>query len=441
MRLSAYFLPTLKENPNEAQIVSHRFMLRAGMIRQTSAGIYAWLPLGHRVLKKIEQIVREEQDATGALELLMPTIQPAELWRESGRYDDYGKEMLRIIDRHDREMLYGPTNEEMITDIFRSAVKSYRDLPKNLYHIQWKFRDEVRPRFGVMRGREFLMKDAYSFDLDYAGARLAYNKMFIAYLRTFARMGLKAIPMEAETGPIGGNLSHEFIVLAETGESRVFCDRDFINADVLAQPIDYGDEAAVSGVVERFTKLYARTDEKHDPATFEKEVPEARRYEGRGIEVGHVFYFGTKYSAPLGAKVAGPDGKDATVHMGSYGIGVSRLVGGIIEASHDENGCIWPEAVAPFKVGLIALRPGDKDAGPFADRLYAALSAAKVETLYDDAENSPGAKFAAMDLIGLPWQVIVGPRGVKSGTVELKERKTGKREDISPESALARMAG
>jgi prolyl-tRNA synthetase len=441
MRLSRYFLPLLKETPAEAQIVSHRYMLRAGMVRQSAAGIYTWLPLGLRVLKKIDQIVREEQDRSGAVEVLMPTIQSADLWRKSERYEAYGKEMLRITDRHDREMLYGPTNEELITDIFAKEVKSYRDLPKNLYHIQWKFRDEVRPRFGVMRGREFLMKDAYSFDLDYAGARLAYNKMFIAYLRTFARMGLKAIPMEAETGPIGGNLSHEFIVLAETGESRVFCDRDFINADVLAQPIDYGDEAAVNGVVERFTKLYARTDEKHDPAAFEKDVPEARRYEGRGIEVGHIFYFGTKYSAPLGAKVTGPDGKDATVHMGSYGIGVSRLVGGIIEASHDEAGCVWPEAVAPFKVGLIALRPGDKEAGPFADRFYTTLTAAKVETLYDDVESSPGAKFAAMDLIGLPWQLIVGPRGVKAGTVELKERKTGKREDISLESALARMAG
>jgi len=441
MRLSRYFLPLLKETPAEAQIVSHRYMLRAGMIRQSAAGIYTWLPLGLRVLKKIDRIVREEQDRSGAIEVLMPTIQSADLWKASGRYDAYGKEMLRIRDRGDREMLYGPTNEELITDIFAKEVKSYRDLPKNLYHIQWKFRDEVRPRFGVMRGREFLMKDAYSFDTDYAGARLAYNKMFIAYLRTFARMGLKAIPMEAETGPIGGNLSHEFIVLAETGESRVFCDRDFINADVLAQPIDYNDEAAVNGVVERFTKLYARTDEKHDPAAFEKEVPEARRYEGRGIEVGHIFYFGTKYSQPLGAKVAGPDGKDAVVHMGSYGIGVSRLVGGIIEASHDDAGCVWPESVAPFKVGLIALRPGDKEAGPFADRAYTALMAARVETLYDDAENSPGAKFATMDLIGLPWQLIVGPRGVKAGTVELKERKTGKREDISLESALARMTG
>jgi len=440
MRLSRYFLPLLKQTPAEAQIVSHRLMLRAGMIRQSAAGIYAWLPLGFRVLKKIEQIVREEQDRSGAIEVLMPTIQSADLWKQSERYEAYGKEMLRIKDRHEREMLYGPTNEELITDIFAQEVKSYRDLPKNLYHIQWKFRDEVRPRFGVMRGREFLMKDAYSFDLDYAASRLSYNKMFIAYLRTFARLGLKAIPMEAETGPIGGNLSHEFIILAETGESRVFCDRDFINFDVLAQPVDYADEAAVNGVVERFTKLYARTDEKHDVSAFEKDVPDDRRYEGRGIEVGHIFYFGTKYSAPLGAKVAAPDGKEVTVHMGSYGIGVSRLVGGIIEASHDEAGCIWPESVAPFKVGLISLRPDDKDSAPFADRLYASLGEAGVEVLYDDVDDRPGAKFAAMDLIGLPWQLIVGPRGVKAGTVEMKERKTGKREDVSVESALARLS-
>jgi len=439
MRLSRYFLPLLKETPAEAQIVSHRYMLRAGMVRQSAAGIYTWLPLGLRVLKKIERIVREEQDRAGAVEVLMPTVQSADLWKQSGRYEAYGKEMLRITDRHEREMLYGPTNEELITDIFAHEVKSYRDLPKNLYHIQWKFRDEVRPRFGVMRGREFLMKDAYSFDLDYAAARLSYNRMFIAYLRTFARMGLKAIPMEAETGPIGGNLSHEFIILAETGESAVFLDRDFINADVLAQPVDYADEGAVNGVVERFTKLYARTDEKHDAAIFEKEVPAERRYQGRGIEVGHIFYFGTKYSEPFNAKVTAPDGKDVIVHMGSYGIGVSRLVGGIIEASHDEAGCVWPEAVAPFKVGLVSLRPDDKAAAPFADKLYGALTEAGVETLYDDVDDRPGAKFAAMDLIGLPWQLIVGPRGVKAGTVEMKERKTGKREDVSLESALARM--
>jgi prolyl-tRNA synthetase len=441
MRLSRYFMPLLKETPAEAQIVSHRLMLRAGMMRQASAGIYSWLPLGLRVLQKIGEIVREEQDRSGAIEVLMPTVQSADLWKQSGRYEAYGKEMLRIVDRHEREMLYGPTNEELITDIFAQAVKSYRDLPRNLYHIQWKFRDEVRPRFGVMRGREFLMKDAYSFDLDYAGARLAYNKMFIAYLRTFARMGLKAIPMEAETGPIGGNLSHEFIILAETGESRVFCDRDFISFDVLAKPVDYADEAAINAVVERFTKLYARTDEKHDPAAFERAVPAERRYEGRGIEVGHIFYFGTKYSAPLKAEIAGPDGKPAAVHMGSYGIGVSRLVGAIIEASHDANGCIWPEAVAPFKVGLVSLRPTDKTAAEAADRLYQTLERGGIEVLYDDVEDSPGAKFATMDLIGLPWQLIVGPRGVKAGTVELKNRRSGERSELSAESALARLAG
>jgi prolyl-tRNA synthetase len=439
MRLSRYFLPILKETPAEAQIVSHRLMLRAGLVRQSAAGIYTWLPLGLRVLRKIERIVREEQDRSGAVELLMPTIQSADLWKKSERYEVYGKEMLRILDRHEREMLYGPTNEELITDIFAREIKSYRDLPKNLYHIQWKFRDEVRPRFGVMRGREFLMKDAYSFDVDYAGARLAYNKMFIAYLRTFARMGLKAIPMEAEAGPIGGNLSHEFIILADTGESQVFCDRDVISYDVLARPVDYADEAAINAVVERFTTLYARTDEKHDPALFEKEVPAERRYQGRGIEVGHVFYFGTKYSAPLGAKVATADGKEATVHMGSYGIGVSRLVGGIIEANHDEAGCVWPESVTPFKAGLISLRPDDAVAAAFADRLYAMLVDSGVEILYDDIDERPGAKFATMDLIGLPWQIIVGSRGVKAGTVELKERRSGKREDISVESALARM--
>ncbi len=441
MRLSRYFMPIIKETPAEAQIVSHRLMLRAGMVRQSSAGIYTWLPLGLRVLQKIEQIVREEQDRSGAIEVLMPTIQSADLWKKSERYEAYGKEMLRITDRHEREMLYGPTNEELITDIFASSIRSYRDLPKNLYHIQWKFRDEVRPRFGVMRGREFLMKDAYSFDVDYAAARLAYNKMFIAYLRTFARMGLKAIPMEAETGPIGGNLSHEFIILADTGESRVFCDRDFINYDVLAKPVDYGDEAAVNGVVERFTQLYARTDEKHDAATFEKQVSVERRYEGRGIEVGHIFYFGTKYSAPLGAKIALADGKETVVHMGSYGIGVSRLAGAIIEASHDQAGCVWPESVTPFRIGLVCLRPNDRDTAALADRLYRQLSEGGAEILYDDANESPGAKFATMDLIGLPWQLIVGPRGAKTGTVELKNRKTGERSDLSAESALSRLMG
>jgi prolyl-tRNA synthetase len=440
MRLSAFFLPTLKETPSEAQIASHRLMLRAGMIRQASAGIYSWLPLGFRVLKRIEQIVREEQDAAGAQELLMPTIQPAELWRESGRYDDYGKEMLRIQDRHEREMLYGPTNEELITDIFRNSVKSYRDLPKLLYHIQWKFRDEVRPRFGIMRGREFLMKDTYSFDLDYEGARRAYNRMFVAYLRTFARMGLKAIPMRAETGPIGGDLSHEFIILADTGESQVYCHRDFLDFNVLGSDIDYTNQASVDAVIEQFTRLYARTDEKHEQATFEGEVPAARRYVGRGIEVGHIFYFGTKYSEPLKAVVTGPNGEPVTVEMGSYGIGVSRLVGAIIEASHDEAGIIWPESVAPFQVGLVNLRVADPACVAAADALYVKLRNAGVEVLYDDRDESTGAKFATMDLIGLPWQLVVGPRGVKAGVVELKRRAGGERQELSADSALAKLA-
>lgn len=436
MRLSAYFLPTLKENPNEAQIVSHRLMLRAGMIRQTSAGIYAWLPLGFRVLKKIEQIVREEQDAAGAQELLMPTIQPAELWKESGRYDDYGKEMLRIKDRHDREMLFGPTNEEMITDIFRSAVKSYRDLPRNLYHIQWKFRDEIRPRFGVMRGREFLMKDAYSFDIDSASARRSYQKMFLAYLRTFARLGMKAIPMQADTGPIGGDLSHEFIILAETGESGVFCDKEWLDLNVLESAPGFDDD--LGPFFEKYTNIYAATDEKHDPAT--SPLTPEELVNARGIEVGHIFYFGTKYSAPLGAVVAGPGGEQITVEMGSYGIGVSRLVGAIIEASHDDAGIIWPEAVAPFKVGLINLKTGDAECDRVCEELYRDLNAAGVEVLYDDRNERPGAKFADMDLIGVPWHLTIGPRGLKNGVVELKHRATGEREELSREAAFAKLA-
>ncbi|SMF70615.1 prolyl-tRNA synthetase [Tistlia consotensis] len=439
MRRSRFFLPTLRDNPKEAEIVSHRLMLRAGMVRQASAGIYSWLPMGFRVLKNIERIVREEQDRAGNQEVLMPTIQSAELWQQSGRYNAYGPEMLRIRDRHDREMLYGPTNEELITDIFRNGVKSYRDLPQKLYHIQWKFRDEVRPRFGVMRGREFLMKDAYSFDLDYESARRAYQVQFVTYLRTFARMGLRAIPMEADTGPIGGDLSHEFIILAETGESEVFCDREFLDYDLLGREIDYEDPAAVGEVVDYFTKLYARTDEKHEQAVFETAVPEARRYQGRGIEVGHIFYFGTKYSKPFGARVATPDGQEVEVHSGSYGIGVSRLVGAIIEASHDESGIVWPEAVAPFKVGLINLKAGDADCDKACEGAYGALQGAGVETLYDETEERPGAKFAEMDLIGLPWQLILGPRGLKNGVVELKRRATGEREEISLESALARL--
>ncbi len=440
MRLSRFYLPTLKETPSEAEIASHRLMLRAGMIRQSSAGIYSWLPLGFRVLRRIEQIVREEQDRAGAQEMLMPTLQSAEIWRRSGRYDDYGPEMLRITDRHKRELLYGPTNEELITDIFAASARSYRDLPKMLYHIQWKFRDEVRPRFGVMRGREFLMKDCYSFDLDYEGAVRSYRRMFVSYLRTFARMGLKAIPMEAATGPIGGDLSHEFIVLAPTGESAVFCDRRVLEVDVLADDIDYDSDDALGEAISRFTRLYARTEEKHDAAVFEKEVPADRRYAGRGIEVGQVFYFGTKYSKPMGAEVLGPGGQPATVEMGSYGIGVSRLVGAIIEASHDDAGIVWPDAVAPFDVALINLRAGDAACDAACMQAYAGLRAAGLDVLYDDRDERPGVKFADADLVGLPWRLVIGPRGLKEGKVELKRRDGTVAEEMPLAAALDRLA-
>lgn len=436
MRLSRFFLPLLKETPSEAQIVSHRYMLRAGMIRQVGAGIYNWLPLGVMVLKKIEQIVREEQNRAGAIEILMPTMQPADLWRESGRYDDYGKEMLRITDRSDRDMLFGPTAEEVVTDIFRSFVKSYKSLPMNLYNIQWKFRDEVRPRFGVMRGREFLMKDAYSFDIDEAAARRSYNRMYVAYLRTFARMGLKSIPMRAETGPIGGDLSHEFIVLAETGESGVFCHKDLLDMPIPAEDVDFDGD--LEPIVKQRTSLYAATEDVHDQARFEKEVPADKRLSARGIEVGQIFYFGTKYSTPMKANVTGPEGKEVVTHGGSYGIGVSRLVGAIIEANHDDNGIIWPEAVAPFQFGLINIRVGDAACDAMAQSLYEKCTSAGVDVLYDDTSESAGKKFAAMDLIGLPWQVVVGPKGVAAGVVELKNRRTGEKTEITPEAFAER---
>ncbi|MEJ8474306.1 proline--tRNA ligase [Roseibium algae] len=437
MRLSRYFLPILKENPKEAEIVSHRLMLRAGMIRQQSAGIYSWLPLGLRVLNKIQRIVEEEQHRAGAVQLLMPTVQSADLWRESGRYEAYGKEMLRITDRHERDMLFGPTNEEMITDIFRSSVRSYKDLPLNLYHIQWKFRDEVRPRFGVMRGREFLMKDAYSFDLDQEKAVESYNRMFVAYLRTYRRMGLTAIPMRAETGPIGGDLSHEFIVLAETGESAVYCHSDFLEKDIPGNDVDFDGD--LSAIVADWTSNYAATEDVVDMAEFEASVPEDKRISARGIEVGQTFYFGTKYSEPMGATVTGPDGKDVPVHMGSYGVGVSRLLGAIIEASHDENGIIWPASVAPFHVGLVNLKPGDALTDPVCEDLYAKMEAAGIEVLYDDTDQRAGAKFAAMDVIGLPYQVIAGPRGLKDGLLEVKDRKTGEKEMLSAEATLNKL--
>jgi prolyl-tRNA synthetase len=432
MRLSRYFLPVMKETPGDAQIVSHRLMLRAGLVRQTAAGIYAWLPLGLRVLKRIEAVVREEQDRAGAVELLMPTLQSADLWRQSGRYDAYGPEMLRIRDRHDRDMLYGPTNEEMITAIFRDGARSYRDLPRILYHIQWKFRDEVRPRFGVMRGREFLMKDAYSFDLDESGLRSSYEAMFVAYLRTFARLGLTAVPVKAPTGPIGGDLSHEFHILADTGESALFYDAaiEDISRDELL--------AADSSTIGRLTSLYAMEEEEHGKVA-DCPVPADRLRSRRGIEVGHIFAFGTKYSAAMGLSVQTPDGRQVHPQMGSYGIGVSRLIGAIIEASHDDRGIVWPEAVAPFQVGLINMRADDGNVTSAADEIYGRLSDAGVETLYDDRDERGGAKFATMDLVGLPWQLIVGPKGLERGVVELKRRSGGEREELSVESALARL--
>jgi len=438
MRLSRYFLPLLKETPASAEIVSHRLMLRAGMIRQQGAGIYSWLPLGKKVLARIEAIVREEQNRAGAVELLMPTIQQADLWRESGRYDDYGKEMLRIVDRHDRDMLYGPTNEEMITEIVRSSIRSYKELPQLLYHIQWKFRDEIRPRFGVMRGREFLMKDAYSFDIDEEAARRAYNRMFVAYLRTFERMGLKSVPMRADTGPIGGDLSHEFIVLAETGESEVYCHADLVEMDVPGPETDFDGD--LQPLVDRRTALYAATEEMHDAARFEAEVPEEKRLTARGIEVGHIFNFGTKYSEPMKCVVAGPDGKDVPVQMGSYGVGVSRVMGAIIEAHHDEAGCIWPEEVAPFDAMILALKAGDEKTDAACADAYAKLREAGRDALLDDTPARPGEKFARADLIGVPWRLVIGPRGLETGVVELKRRATGEREELSLESALARLA-
>jgi prolyl-tRNA synthetase len=432
MRLSHSLIPTLKETPADAQIASHRLMLRAGLVRQMASGIYAWLPAGLRVLNKIAAIVRQEQDSCGAQELLMPTIQSADLWRESGRYDAYGKEMLRITDRHDRELLFGPTNEEMITAILRDTTKSYRELPQILYHIQWKFRDEVRPRFGVLRGREFLMKDAYSFDLDYEGAFLSYKKMLLAYMRTFQRIGITAIPMRADTGQIGGDLSHEFHILAPTGESGVFYDSDFESGDALG--VNY-DLPAIDAFYETNTTKYAATDEKHDLAAWAK-VPDERKREGRGIEVGQIFYFGKKYSETMGYAVIGPDGAKIFPEMGSYGIGVSRLVGAIIEAKHDAAGIIWPDAIAPFRAAILNLRQGDAATDAICETLHAKLGP---DALYDDRDERAGAKFAEADLMGHPWQLIVGPRGAATNKVELKRRATAERAELSVEDALAKV--
>ncbi|CAK01571.1 proline--tRNA ligase [Bartonella tribocorum] len=439
MRLSQYFLPLLKENPKEAEIVSHRFMLRAGMIRQQTSGIYSWLPLGKKVLDKVCKIIREEQERAGAIEILMPTIQSADLWRESGRYDDYGLEMLRIKDRQKRDLLYGPTNEEMVTDIFRSYVRSYKDLPLNLYHIQWKFRDEIRPRFGVMRAREFLMKDAYSFDLDYEGSKTSYNRMFVAYLRTFSRLGLKAIPMRADTGPIGGKLSHEFIILAETGESAIFCDKQFLELSVPNSSIDFSDKAVLDDTVKQWTSFYAATEEMHNEEEWAR-LSEENRLSARGIEVGHIFHFGTKYSAPMEAKVMGQDGKEHVVSMGSYGIGPSRLVAAAIEASHDEKGIIWPKSMAPFDFGIINMKPDDEKCTQACEFLYQGLKDAGFDPFLDDRNERPGSKFATMDLIGLPTQIIVGPNSIAHNEVEIKDRKTGAKKSLKVEDVLSQLS-
>lgn len=439
MRLSRYFMPVLKENPAEAEIVSHRLMLRAGMIKQSSAGIYSWLPLGFKVLKNIENIVHREQQRAGHIPMLMPTLQSADLWRESGRYEDYGEEMLRITDRNGRDMLYGPTNEELITDIFRSHVGSYKALPLTLYHIQWKFRDERRPRFGVMRGREFYMKDGYNFDIDYDSAMHAYNRHLVSYLRTYEAMGLKALPMRADSGPIGGEDTHEFLVLADTGESEVFYDSAILDLHLGDRALDYDSWDDCAAVLKEWTTPYARTDETHDEALFNA-IPEERRKSSRGIEVGQIFYFGTKYSEKMKAKVQGPDGKPVPVHMGSHGIGVSRLLGAIIEASHDDKGIIWPEGVTPFHCGIVNLKQGDAEADAACEAIYASLEALGLEPLYDDRKERAGGKFATMDLIGLPWRITVGPRGLKNGVVELTSRRTGESEEMPLEAAVERIA-
>ena len=436
MRLSRSLLPTMKENPAEAQIASHRLMLRAGLVRQVTAGIYAWLPAGWRVLRNIAQVVREEQDRVGGQEVLLPTLQSADLWREAGRYDAYGPEMLRIKDRQDRDLIYSPTNELLIADLLRQSVRSYRELPQILYHIQWKFRDETRPRFGVMRGREVLMKDGYSFDLDHTAAVRSYRIMMLAYLRTFQRLGVQAVPMAADTGPIGGDLSHEFIILAPTGESQVFYDAAVETISIGTDDVDHTDPEQLDRFFTAVTAPYAATDEKHDLAAWER-VPAERRREGRGIEVGQIFNFGTLYSELVGLQVAGPDGAPVAPNMGSYGIGVSRLTGALIEAHHDDAGIIWPDSIAPFRAAILNLKQGDAKTGAICEQAYAALPG---DALYDDREERAGVKFNDADLMGHPWQIVVGPRGAAAGTVELKRRATGERLELSLDAALAHIA-
>ena len=421
MLLTSFFLPVLKENPKEAEIISHIYMLRAGMIQQSASGIYSWLPLGKIVLDKITEICRQEMIKAGANEILMPTLQSAEIWKESGRYEDYGKEMLRIKDRNNRNLLYGPTNEELVTEIFRTHVNSYKELPLNLFHIQWKFRDELRPRFGVMRGREFLMKDAYSFDVDYNSSIKSYNIMFIAYMHLFKKMGLKAIPMKADTGPIGGDLSHEFIILAETGESEVYVDEKLLNFEDSLSNINYEDD--LQKEVNKFTSFYAATEEKHDPSNFDD--INNTLIKTRGIEVGHIFHFGQKYSLPMRATISDKVGENTPVFMGSYGVGLSRLVGAIIEANHDQKGIIWPIEIAPWDYNIINLKCGDADCDRKCLDLYNTMDQSGLKVLFDDTDERAGAKLARADLIGLPYQIIIGPRGIKEQLYDLKCRKSG----------------
>ena len=432
MKRSQLFLPTLKENPSEASITSHRLMLRSGMIRQSSSGIYTWLPLGYKVLKNIENIIRSEQNLISQ-ELLMPTIQDSEIWKKSGRFDDYGKEMLKFKDRHEHELLYGPTNEELITDIFSKNVVSYKSLPMCLYHIQWKFRDEIRPRFGVMRGREFLMKDAYSFDENKEDAIKCYNRMFLSYLRIFKKMDLKAIPVAADTGPIGGDLSHEFIILADTGESDVYLDKNILGENI--PNIKYDEPLAISELVDKLTSYYTAADDKHNEDIYIKSVKENDRLKTRGIEVGHLFYFGNKYSKPLEANITNTDGQNIPVEMGSYGIGVSRLVGAIIDAHNDDKGIYWPESVAPYMFGIVNLRQDDNACRVLSESIYNNLIKSNIEVLYDDRNEGAGIKLAEMDLIGIPWQIRIGPRGLKNGYFELMNRKTGKTIEVNVNEA------
>lgn len=413
MRLSQYFLPVLKEIPAEAQIQSHRLMLRAGLISQTASGIYSWLPLGQKVLGIIEGIVQKEHDKEGCHRVILPTIQPAHLWQESGRYDDYGKEMLRIKDRHDRDMLYGPTHEEVITDMAKQYLKSYKSLPQILYQIHWKFRDEIRPRFGVMRAREFFMKDAYSFDLSYEDAKSTYKKMFNLYLNIFQKLGLSAIPVQADPGAIGGDLSHEFQIIAPTGESALYYDKKFDEIPFEDRNFDV------------LTDLYAAAEEKHDSASCP--ISDEDLKISRGIEVGHIFYFGTKYSDSMNFTVVGPDGKLMKPEMGSYGIGVSRLVGAIIEANHDDHGIIWPEEVAPFKIVIINAKASDEMAIKLCEMLYRKLQECNIDVLYDDTKERAGSKFATADLIGIPWQIIIGKNTLENGVYEIKNRRSDER--------------